>query len=263
MNEIWSRRMEPVDGSAWITGASSGIGRAVALRLADEGWRVWVTARSVEALEELAAERPERIVPLPCDVTDREAMAEAVARITHDGVLALALLNAGFYTPMRAQEFDAAEAGRLFDVNLTGVANALDPVLKHMIAQRGGHVALTGSVAGYRGLPRAAAYGATKAALIAMAESLAFDLMDLRVRISVINPGFVETEATRVNNFRMPFVVTPEVAAKRIVEGLKRPGFEIVFPRRFALLLRAVGLLPNQLYFGAMRAILGWDDTVR
>lgn len=255
--------MRPADGAAWVTGASAGIGRAVALRLADEGWTVWATARRADALEALAAERPGRIRPLPCDVTDRGGMAAAVAAMAAEGPLALAILNAGLYIPLRAQEFDAAKAARTFDVNLTGVANGLDPVLKHMISRRDGHVAITASVAGYRGLPRAAAYGATKAALIAMAESLAFDLIDLNVRISVINPGFVRTEATSVNDFEMPFVIPAEEAAKRIVEGLKAPGFEIAFPRRFELILKTVGLLPNRAYFAVMRKMMGWDAKVR
>lgn len=256
---VFDKVMRPQDGAAWVTGASGGIGRAVTLALADRGWTVHATARSAEALEAMAAGRapdaPGRIVPQPGDVTDAAAMAGIVARIEAEGPLALALLNAGVYHPMRAQDFDAEKARKTFDVNLTGVANGLDPVLKAMIARGTGHVALTASVAGFRGLPQAAAYSATKAGLIAMAECLAMDLMDLGVRISVINPGFVETEATSVNDFEMPFLMKPEEAARRIVAGLERPGFEITFPRRFALFLRLVGLLPNQLYFRAWRRL--------
>ena len=259
---VWSQIKRPSDGAVWVTGASAGIGRATALKLADEGWTVWVTARSADKLEALAAERPGKIMPLPGDITDADAMRAAVAEITADGPLALAILNAGAYAPMRAQEFDAASAKFTFDVNLTGTANCLDPVLKHMIARKSGHVALTASVAGYRGLPRASAYSATKAALIAMAEALAFDLIDLGVRISVINPGFVETEATAVNDFDMPFVMSTDKAADRIVEGLKAPGFEIAFPRRFAVILRTIGLLPNRAYFWVMRKAMGWDENV-
>ncbi len=257
---------KPSDGDAWITGASGGIGRAVALRLAREGWTVHATARSAEKLDALAHEAegaPGRIVPRPGDVTDAARMAVIVGEITVDRPLALAILNAGVYLPMRAQEFDAEQARKTFDVNLTGVANGLDPVLAHMIGRRSGHVALTASVAGYRGLPRAAAYSASKAGLIAMAEALAMDLVDLDVRISVINPGFVETEATAVNDFEMPFLMSPEEAAERIVAGLKRPGFEIAFPRLFALILRAVGLLPNRAYFWAVRKALGWESVDR
>jgi NAD(P)-dependent dehydrogenase (short-subunit alcohol dehydrogenase family) len=257
---VFDKVMRPADGAAWITGASGGIGRAVALRLAADGWTVHATARRRAELEDLAraAAGPGRIVPLPADVADPEAMRAAVAKATAAGPLALAILNAGVYTPMRAQNFDAATARKMFDVNLCGVANGLDPVLKHMIARGAGHVAITASVAGFRGLPDSAAYSATKAGLIALAESLAMDLVDLGVRISVINPGFVKTDATAVNAFEMPFLMTPDEAARRIVEGLARPGFEITFPRRFACLLRLVGALPNQPYFGAMRWMTGW-----
>ena len=254
---VFDQIAKPADGVAWVTGASGGIGRAVCLRLAAEGWEVHATARSAEKLAELAAEAkgPGRIVPQPGDVGDLPRMREIVAAATAERPMALALLNAGIYLPMRAQDFDADKARQTFDVNLTGVTNGLDPVLKHMIANRKGHVAVTASVAGYRGLPQAAAYSATKAGLIAMCESLALDLIDCGVRISVVNPGFVETEATSVNDFEMPFLMKPEAAAKRIVEGLKRPGFEIVFPRRFAMFLRVVGWLPNQWYFRVWRGM--------
>ncbi|MFN3616272.1 MAG: SDR family NAD(P)-dependent oxidoreductase [Rubrimonas sp.] len=260
---VWSQIARPGDGVAWVTGASAGIGRATVLALADRGWTVHATARKADALAELAAERPGLIVPQPGDVTDRARMAQIVAAIEADRPIALAILNAGVYLPMRAQEFDADKFERTFAVNVGGVANALDPLLAAMIARRRGHVALTASVAGYRGLPRAAAYSATKAALIAMAEALAFDLIDLNVRISVINPGFVKTEATAVNDFEMPFLMTPEQAAARIVGGLERPGFEIRFPTRFALILRALGALPNRAYFAVMRKAMGWDEKVR
>lgn len=256
---VLDRVMRPGDGVAWLTGASGGIGRATALALAADGWTVHATARRLDALEDLAAAArgPGRIVPSPGDVGNADEMTACVARAVADGPLALAVLNAGIYVPMRAESFRAATARQMFDVNLGGVANGLEPVLAHMIARRSGHVAITASVAGYRGLPDAAPYSATKAGLIALAESLAMDLADLGVRISVINPGFVATEATSVNEFPMPFLMTPEVAAARIVAGLKRPGFEIAFPRRFALLLRLVGLLPNRAYIGAVRAMTG------
>jgi NAD(P)-dependent dehydrogenase (short-subunit alcohol dehydrogenase family) len=258
---VFHQVVAPEDGSAWITGASGGIGRATALALAAEGWKVYATARGEAALEALAAEvqGAGSVVPLPGDVSDPAAMREAVDRITAEGPLALAILNAGVYTPMRSENFSAETARRMFDVNLGGVANGLEPLLGHMIGRGRGHIAITASVAGFRGLPDAAAYSATKAGLIAMAESLAMDLVDLGVRLSVINPGFVDTEATKVNDFEMPFLMTPEAAAGRIVAGLKKPGFEIVFPRRFALLLRLIGLLPNQAYFAAMRRMTGWE----
>jgi NAD(P)-dependent dehydrogenase (short-subunit alcohol dehydrogenase family) len=250
---VFNQIARPADGHAWVTGASAGIGRAVTLLLVARGWTVHATARDPKALEALAALHPGKIIPTPGDVTDREWMAAIVAGIEAEAPLALVLLNAGIYIPMRAQDFDAAKAAKTFEVNLTGVANGLDPVLKVMIARGKGHVALTASVAGFGGLPAASAYSATKAGLIAMAQSLALDLIDLGVRISVVNPGFVKTEATGVNDFEMPFVMSADDAARRIVEGLERPGFEITFPRRFALFLRAINLLPNQLLFKLWR----------
>lgn len=252
--------MTPRDGVAWITGASRGIGRATALELASRGWTVHTTARSEADLATLAAEAPAagKILPLAADVTDAEAMRRCVETITEEQPLALAILNAGVYTPMRARGFDAATAATMLDVNLKGVTNALDPVLERMIAQGTGHIAITASVAGYRGLPDAAVYSATKAGLIALCEALAMDLVDLGVRISVINPGFVDTDATAVNTFEMPFLMSPDRAARRIADGLARPGFEIAFPRRFALILRLVGLLPNRAYIWTVRKLLGW-----
>lgn len=252
--------MTPSDGVAWITGGSAGIGRAVALELANRGWTVYATARGEEDLKELAAESGGRIVPVPGDVTKPEEMNAAVAKATADRPLALAILNAGIYHPMRAQTFSAEKARQTFDVNLSGVANALEPVLEHMIARGTGHIALTASVAGYRGLPDAAAYSATKAGLIAMAEALAMDMPDVGVRLSVVNPGFVETEATSVNDFDMPMLMQPAEAAHKLVDGLEAPGFEIRFPWQFALALRLIGALPNRAYISLVRWATGWKD---
>lgn len=255
--------MTPKDGVVWVTGASSGIGKAVVLRLVKDGWTVYATARRTDRLEKMAlnASGSGRIIPVAGDVTDAAQMRAIVDKISANDTLALAILNAGIYMPMRASAFSAETAREMIDVNLVGVTNALDPVLKKMIAARNGHVALTASVAGYRGLPGAAPYSATKAGLIAMAEALAMDLIDLGVRISVINPGFVKTDATAVNDFEMPFLQSPEEAADNIVAGLGKPGFEIAFPWIFARILRLIGRLPNRAYFWAVRKATGWKDV--
>lgn len=260
MNE-WGRTYipKPEHGAAWITGASAGIGRAVALRLASEGWTVYATARSEEKLQSLQTEGGERIIPAPGDVTDSEAMAGIVARIEGVEGLALAIFNAGVYVPMRAQEFTAEAAAQHFDVNLQGVVNGLAPAMRGMIERKTGCLALAASVAGYRGLPKAAAYGATKAALINMAEALAYDLHPAGVRISVINPGFVETDATAVNDFDMPFLMQTDEAAERIVDGLKTSAIEIAFPRRFAIILKTMRFLPTRAYLWLGRKAMGWD----
>lgn len=261
---VFSRIMKPSDGAAWVTGASGGIGRATVLKLADAGWTVYATARSEDDLAALAAKGPPgRIIATPGDVTDLDRMQQIVAEITVKGPLALALLNAGVYTPMRANDFDAKTAAKMWRVNLEGVSNCTDPVLKAMIAQGTGHLAVTASVAGYRGLPDAAVYSGTKAALIAYCEALAMDLEDLGIRISVVNPGFVETEATAVNEFDMPFLMKPEAAAAYIVKGLAKPGFEIAFPTKFELILKTIGLLPNRAYIAAVRKATGWNGKDR
>lgn len=250
----------PSHGLAWVTGASGGIGRALTLKLAQAGWVVYATARSEDKLQELAAEH-DNIRVAAGDVTDAERMRAIVAEITSQGPLALSVLNAGVYYPMRAQEYEAETAAKTFDVNLTGVSNCVDPVLKALFEQDAGCIALVASVAGYRGLPRSAAYSATKAALIAMAESLAFDLAPRGIRITVINPGFVETEATSVNDFKMPFLMQTDEAAEAIVKGLNRPGFEIAFPGVFVGILKTLGFLRPRSYFWLVRKMIGWDKV--
>ncbi|WP_114374610.1 SDR family NAD(P)-dependent oxidoreductase [Elioraea thermophila] len=246
------RPARPEDGLAWITGASSGIGRQLALELVRRGWTVAVTARRAEELARLAAEAPAgRILPAPADVTEPEAVAQAVREVETRGgrPIALAVLNAGTYLPDSAEGFDLAAFTLQVKVNVLGTANALAAVMPAMIARRGGQVAIVSSVAGYRGLPRAIAYGATKAALIAMSESLKFDLDRTGVMINLVNPGFVKTPLTDKNDFPMPFLIPVERAAERIADGLARGRFEIAFPWRFVAILKTLRVLPYALYF--------------
>lgn len=252
----------PADGSAWVTGASSGIGKALALKLAGEGFTVYATARSEEALAELAGQSAGlrgRIVAAPGDVTDTKAMAGIAERIDSDGNgLALAVFNAGVYLPVHGETLKVEDFDKTFAVNLSGVVNGLVPTIERMKARGRGQVAIVSSVTGYGGMPTSAAYGATKAALINMAESLKFDLDKFGVRIQVINPGFVDTPATADNAFEMPALVQPEAAARRIAQGLKSGSFEITFPRRFTYVLKALQFLPYPAYFWLMNAATGW-----
>jgi NAD(P)-dependent dehydrogenase (short-subunit alcohol dehydrogenase family) len=241
-------------GLAWITGASSGIGRALALRLAREGWKVVASARGEDALASLAREGSGAIMALPLDITDLPATRAAVERIERElGAIGLAVLNAGTHRPLSADDFDAASFRALVEVNLMGTVHCLDAVLAPMRARRAGHVAIVSSVAGYRGLPTAAAYGATKAALINMAESLKPDCDRLGIKLQLINPGFVETPLTGRNDFTMPFLMPVERAVDRLVAGLASNRFEITFPRRFTALLRIMRCLPYALYFPLIR----------
>jgi short-subunit dehydrogenase len=246
--------VQPGDGVVWITGASAGIGRALALRFASAGFRVAASARNVEALEELAARSGGRIEAVPVDVTDAAAVQAAAARLAP---IALAVFNAGTHEPMGAADFSAARLRRLFEVNLFGVAHGLEAALPDMLARRTGKLAIVASVAGYGGLPTAVAYGATKAALINMAEALRLELHGSGVSIALVCPGFVDTPLTARNDFPMPFLMSAEAAAERIFQGLLADAFEIAFPRRFVWLLKAINLLPYPLYFPLVRRATG------
>lgn len=237
----------------WITGASSGIARALALRLANTGHRVAASARRADQLSKLgegARAAPGSIHPFPLDVTDRSAVSAAVAAIERNlGPIDVAVLAAGTHQPVAAEAFKAEDLGRLVDINVMGVANCLEPLIQAMVARRQGRIALVSSVAGYRGLPTSAYYGATKAALINLAEALKFDLDRHGVTTQLVDPGFVKTPLTDKNQFTMPFLVSPEEAARRIAQGLASTSFEITFPRRFTFMLKLLRCLPYRLYF--------------
>ncbi|PDT15937.1 oxidoreductase [Rhizobium sp. J15] len=254
----------PEHGIVWISGASSGIGRALALKLASEGYKVAVTARSHEKLVELQTEASGlsgSIIVLDGDVTDAEDMEHVMASIEYEhGTLAMAILNAGVYLPVHAEELNRADFEKSFAVNLSGVVNCLLPAIRHMKAKGQGQIAIVSSVTGYGGLPTSAAYGATKAALINMAESLKFDLDKMGIRIQLVSPGFVDTPATRKNAFPMPALISAEDAARQIADGLKSRAFEITFPKRFTILFKLMRLLPYGAYFALVNRMTGWRE---
>lgn len=254
------KKWDDLPRRAWITGAGKGIGRALAEKLADLGWTVYASARTGSDLKELAAAAAEgsgEVLPLPLDINDRDACAAAIEQIANDGQpLGLVVLNAGTHTPTPADDFDAETVGDLIDTNLTGTVNCLAPAIKLLAEQGSGHIAVVASLAGYRGLPRAAAYSASKAGLIAMAESLYPELHRMGVGISVINPGFVKTPLTDKNTFEMPYLIEVDEAVDAIIAGLKRQKFEIAFPSRFVMIMRLLRALPYALYFRLTGKIL-------
>lgn len=254
----------PEHGAAWITGASSGIGYALALHLARRGWRVATTARSTAALQELsgkAADLPGQIVALPGDVTDAGQMADHCSTIEREmGGIALLIANAGIYLPQDGLDAEVEAFRTTFDVNLMGTVNVVVPAISAMKTRGKGQIAVVSSVAGYRGLPTSAAYGASKAGLINMTESLKFDLDRAGIRVQLINPGFVDTPATRSNPFPMPHLITTEEAAREITKGLNHPRkFEIAFPSAFVRQLKALKLLPSRAYFSLVASTTGWN----
>lgn len=247
--------------SAWLVGASTGIGRATASRLHALGARVTVSARDGDALARFVAAHPGSIA-LPLNVTDRAAVQAAARQVfAQSGTPDLALYCAGTYTPMRATAFDLDVALQHVQVNYAGALHWLDALLPAMRARaaagHSAHLSLVGSVAGYRGLPQSLAYGPTKAALINLAETLYLDLHPAGVGVSIVNPGFVETPLTAKNGFHMPALLTPDEAAEAILRGWARGDFEIHFPRRFTLWLKALRHIGYGPYFAAVRRSTG------
>lgn len=243
-----ARRMPAKWSTAWITGASTGIGRELALRLARDGVRVAASARSADKLVNLANAHS-GINPFRLDVTDRGEVAAVHRRIVEAiGPVELAVLNAGVWHPMTARAYDAGQAIHSMQVNYFGIVNALEPLIPAMIANGKGHIALVASVAGYRGLPKAAAYAPSKAAVINLAEVLRLELSRHGITVSLVNPGFVETPMTLVNDFPMPYMLKADDAAERILRGLERGRFEIAFPWQLVGMLKLLRFLPNGLY---------------
>jgi NAD(P)-dependent dehydrogenase (short-subunit alcohol dehydrogenase family) len=242
---------------AWVTGAGTGIGRELALRLARKGWIVAASARTARDLDSLVGEVPERITAFQLDVTDEAACAATAAQIeTALGPVELAVLNAGAYFPTTASNFSVANFRRTVDVNLMGEVNCMGPLAPLMIARHRGHIVLMASLAGYIGWPNAASYGATKAALNSMAQAFKPDFERFGVTISVINPGFVKTPATDKNRFPMPFLMGTGEAVDRILDGITANRFEISFPWQMSLLVRLLASLPNRLKFAVTRRTL-------
>lgn len=242
---------------AWITGGSSGIGRAVALQLADRGWQVAVSARSAQKLEALAAERPGLIHAYPLDITDGQALRDAVRDIELSlGPIDLALFSAGGYVRESARRFDADKLAELFNLNVVGTGHALQAVMAPMIARRRGHIAVIASVAGYIGLPGGGIYGATKSALITLCEALRPQLEREGVVLQVINPGFVDTPMTKTNDFPMPFLIKEEEAAEAILKGLDSRRFEIVFPWKMKVAMKLLAAMPYALSLAVTRRML-------
>ena len=232
----------------WITGASSGIGRALALRMAQAGYRVAASARRSDELDKLkneAAQQGGEIVPVPLDTTKPEEVRAGVDRIEREmGPISIAALCAGTYEPVLAHELTAEKARPVFELNFMGSLNCLENLIPRMTRRGEGRIAAVASLAGYFGLPTSAIYGGSKAALINMAEALQPDLAKHGVKMQIVNPGFVKTPLTDKNEFGMPFLMEVEDAAEAFYRGLHSDRFEITFPRRFSLILRLLQMLP-------------------
>ena len=232
----------------WITGASSGIGKALAKKFSFEGWKVAVSARRKEILDKMASD--ENIFSYPLDVTNQEQVSEVFSKIINDfGNINLCVFSSGTYDPKLEQEINIKQNKYVMETNFFGVLHCIKSVEKYFKDKKDGHISIVSSIAAYRGLPNSSGYGPSKAALTNLTESLYFDFKKYNVRISLISPGFIKTPLTDKNEFPMPFIKSPEYAAEKIFNGLtKNRSFEIHFPKALTLLLKFLRVLPYRLY---------------
>ncbi len=239
MTELKGRRY-------WVVGASEGLGLALAEALAGEGADLVLSARSGDRLEKVAAGLPGNAKVLPLDVTDADAVRAAAAEAGEiDGLVFVA----GVYWPMAADDWDADHAAAMADVNFSGAVRVLGEVVPGMVDRGRGHVVLTGSLTGYRGLPGSIGYTASKAGIMSLAECMACDLKGSGVKVQLVNPGFIRTRLTDKNKFAMPFIMEPEEAAGIVLRHMKRGSFRRDFPRAFSLVFRLGRALPDALWF--------------
>lgn len=231
----------------WLVGASEGLGAALAGKLSALGVELILSSRDEDRLNEIAAKLPGRARVIPMDVRDEDSVTRAAREAGEvDGLVYLA----GVYWPMSASEWDAGHATAMADVNFTGAVRVLGQVVPRMVALDRGHIVLTGSLAGFRGLPRSIGYGASKAGLMVLAQSLRADLWRTGVCVQLANPGFIKTRLTDKNDFHMPFLMTPERAAQEMVELMfDESAFQRHFPRLFSLVFRLSRFLPDWVYF--------------
>lgn len=225
----------------WLVGASEGLGRELAKLLADEGAKVIVSARNVERLETLC-EHSAAIRALPLDVTDGASIQRAAIEV---GPIDGLIYCAGAYDPMPATAWDQKSVLMMNEINYTGALRVLGETVPKFVERGAGDITLIGSLSAYRGLPKAIGYGASKAALQSLAETMRFDLAGSGVVVRIVNPGFIKTRLTQKNSFKMPQLMTPEAAASRVLKAMKRRRFRTDFPAPFSWLIKLIDLLPD------------------
>ena len=239
-----------MDKKIWITGASSGIGRSLAIKFANEGWKVAASARRENLLKELSNKYP-NIESFPLDVTNinkcNSVFKEIIEKFEN---IEICVFGTGIHDPESEKEFNLDKIKKIMEVNFFGVMNSINSVYSYYNEKKSGQISVISSVAGYRGLPAAGAYCASKSALTSFTESLYFEMKRKNVRVTLISPGFIKTPMTDQNDFPMPMIKSPEFAAEQIYLGLiKKKGFEIHFPKAFTFIMKILRILPNNIYF--------------
>ena len=235
----------------WITGGSTGIGKALAIKFANEGWNVAISARRENLLEEISNEY-ENIISFPLDVTKKENCKEVFNQIKNKFEnIDICFFSTGTWDPKKEKDIDVEQIENVFKVNFFGTLNCIKAVEEYFKNKKSGIITIVSSIAGYRGLPNSTGYGPSKSALNNLAESLYFDFGRSNVRVCLVSPGFIKTPMTDKNDFNMPFLKTPKYAAEKIYDGLvNKNSFEIHFPKSLTMILKILGFLPNKIYFG-------------
>ncbi len=234
----------------WIIGASSGIGLSLSQELIKRGAFTFVTSRSIEPMLRLKEKHPKQVEVLTADVTDDGKLQKVFENITqYHGGLDMVIYLAAKYRPMKLTQLDIEYSKKIVDVNLIGFLNVLSLVIPNFIKKQCGKIVVVSSVAGYRGLPNSLVYGATKAALINLAETMYSELRDSGIGVHLVNPGFVNTRLTSKNSFDMPMIIQPNEAAKKIISGLENGAFEIHFPKLFTIFVKFLRIVPYRIYF--------------
>jgi len=234
----------------WITGGSTGIGKALAIKFASKGWNVAVSARREELLNELSNQY-ENISAFPLDVTDKQKCAEIFDQIKKKYEdIDICFFSTGTWNPKKEKEIDIEQIEEVFKINFFGTVNTIKAVEQYFRDRKKGTITIVSSIAGYRGLPNSTGYGPSKSALNNLAESLYFDFKRFGVRVCLVSPGFIKTPMTDKNDFKMPFIKTTDYAANKIYDGLiNKNVFEIHFPKSLTIILKILSFLPSKLYF--------------
>ena len=239
------------DKTIWITGASTGIGKALAIKFSDNGWNVAASARRENLLKELE-ESNLNIFSYPLDVTNKENCRKVFKDIEDKFKnIDICFFSTGTWDPKKEKDIDVEQIENVMKVNFFGTLNCIKSVEEYYRKRGDGHISIVSSIAGYRGLPNSTGYGPSKSALNNLAESLYFDFKRYGVRVSLVSPGFIKTPMTDKNDFKMPFLKTADYAAEKIFEGLTKTNqFEIHFPKQLTLILKFLKILPNSWYLG-------------
>ena len=244
--------------NVWITGASSGIGKALAIKFANEGWQVAASARRENLLKDLNSQNP-NIHSFPLDVKNENVTKNIFQNIIEKfKTIDISVFCTGMHDPDAEKKLSSEKIREIMETNFFGTLNCIMAVNTYFRERKSGHISIVSSVAGYRGLPAASGYCASKSALISLAESIYFDFKRHNVKVSLVNPGFIKTPMTDKNKFPMPMIKSPEFAAKKMFIGLtKKNSFEIHFPMTFTIIMKLLRIMPNWMYFLLVKKGMG------